>query len=53
MDHGQDMRVNHTTFVLYGAENVHRRLHGSLGMVSPEEFEADYYEALNRELLPA
>lgn len=31
----------------------HRRLHGSLGMVSPDEFEADYYAALNRELLPA
>ena len=31
----------------------HRRLHGSLGTVSPDEFEADYYAALNRELLPA
>lgn len=31
----------------------HRRLHGSLGMVSPDEFEAGYYAALNRELLPA
>lgn len=30
-----------------------RRLHGSLGMVSPNEFEADHYAALNREPLPA
>lgn len=31
----------------------HRRLHGSLGMVSPDEFEAAYYAALTREPLPA
>lgn len=31
----------------------HRRLHGSLGMVSPDEFEAAYYAALSREPLPA
>ncbi len=31
----------------------HRRLHGSLGMVSPNEFEATYYAALTREPLPA
>ncbi|WBL18241.1 IS3 family transposase [Citricoccus sp. NR2] len=31
----------------------HRRLHGSLGMVSPEEYEATYYAALTPELLPA
>ena len=31
----------------------HRRLHGSLGMVSPDEFEAAYYAALNPEPLPA
>lgn len=30
-----------------------RRLHGSLGMVSPNEFEAAYYAALNPELHPA
>ena len=30
-----------------------RRLHGSLGMVSPNEFEAAYYETLTRESLPA
>lgn len=30
-----------------------RRLHGSLGMVSPNEFEATYYAALTREPLPA
>jgi transposase InsO family protein len=30
-----------------------RRLHGSLGMVSPDEFEAAYYAALTREPLPA
>lgn len=30
-----------------------RRLHGSLGMTSPNEYEADYYAALNREPLPA
>jgi len=28
-------------------------LHGSLGMVSPDEFEAAYYAALNPEPLPA
>lgn len=31
----------------------HRRLHGSLGMVSPDEYEAAYYAALTREPLPA
>ena len=31
----------------------HRRLHGSLGMVAPVEFEATYYAALDREPLPA
>lgn len=31
----------------------HRRLHGSLGMVSPDEYEAAYYAALNPEPLPA
>ena len=31
----------------------HRRLHGSLGMSSPVEYEAAYYEALTREVLPA
>ncbi|TDT34565.1 transposase InsO family protein [Naumannella halotolerans] len=31
----------------------HRRLHGSLGMVSPNEFEAAYYAALTPEPLPA
>lgn len=30
-----------------------RRLHGNLGMISPNEFEADHYAALNRELQPA
>ncbi len=30
-----------------------RRLHGSLGMVSPDEFEATYYAALTEESLPA
>ncbi|MCB1256830.1 MAG: IS3 family transposase [Microthrixaceae bacterium] len=29
-----------------------RRLHGSLAMVSPNEFEADYYKTLTRESLP-
>ncbi|GEK85671.1 putative transposase for insertion sequence element IS986/IS6110 [Microbacterium aerolatum] len=31
----------------------HRRLHGSLGMVSPNEFEQAYYATLTRESLPA
>lgn len=31
----------------------HRRHHGSLGMVSPDEFEAAYYAALKQEPLPA
>ena len=31
----------------------HRRLHGSLGMVSPDEYEATDYAALTREPLPA
>ena len=31
----------------------HRRLHGSLGMSSPDEYEAAYYEALTREILTA
>lgn len=31
----------------------HRRLHGSLGMVSPDEFEAAYYAARTPEPLPA
>jgi transposase InsO family protein len=31
----------------------HRKLHGSLGMVSPDEYEAAYYAALSREPLPA
>jgi len=31
----------------------HRRLHGSLGMVSPAEYEADHYATLNREPQPA
>ena len=31
----------------------HRRLHGSLGMVSPDEYEAAHYAALNREPHPA
>ena len=31
----------------------HRRLHGSLGMVSPNEFEQTYYAALTEEPLPA
>lgn len=31
----------------------HRRLHGSLGMVSPDEHEAAYYAALTREPHPA
>ncbi len=30
-----------------------RRLHGSLGMVSPDEFEATYYAAITREPQPA
>lgn len=29
-----------------------RRLHGSLGMISPAEFETAHYEALNREPQP-
>ena len=29
-----------------------RRLHGSLGMMTPVEFEQDYYAALNREPQP-
>ena len=31
----------------------YRRLQGSLGMVSPDEYEADYYAALDREPHPA
>lgn len=31
----------------------HRRLHGSLGMVSPDEYEAVYYTALTRAPIPA
>ena len=31
----------------------HRRLHGSLGMVSPHEYEAAHYATLNREPIPA
>ncbi|GAA4825456.1 IS3 family transposase [Tomitella cavernea] len=31
----------------------HRRLHGSLGMTSPVEYEAAYYDSLIRETLPA
>ena len=31
----------------------HRRLHGSLGMVSPDEFEAAYYETSHQSSLPA
>lgn len=31
----------------------HRRLHGSLGMVSPDEYEAAYYTALTRAPIPA
>lgn len=31
----------------------HRRLHGGLGMVSPDEFEAAHCATLNREPLPA
>lgn len=31
----------------------HRRLHGSLGMVPPDEFEQAHYAALNREPQPA
>lgn len=31
----------------------HRRLHGSLGMVSPNEFEQTHYATLTRESLPA
>lgn len=31
----------------------HRRLHGSLGMVSPNEYEATYYAVLTREPQPA
>ena len=31
----------------------HRRLHGSLGMVSPDEYEATYYATLRPEPLPA
>ena len=31
----------------------HRRLHGSLGMVTPNEFEEDHYTTLNREPQPA
>lgn len=31
----------------------HRRLHGSLGMVSPNEFEQTHYATLTREPLPA
>ena len=31
----------------------HRRLHGSLGMVSPDEFEAAHYATLTREPHPA
>ena len=30
----------------------HRRLHGSLGMLTPEEFETAHYAALSRESLP-
>ena len=30
----------------------HRRLHGSLGMNSPAEYEAAYYKSLTREILP-
>lgn len=30
-----------------------RRLHGSLGMVSPKQYEDDYYAARNREPQPA
>ena len=31
----------------------HRRLHGSLGTVSPDEYEAAYYATLTPESLPA
>ncbi|AXL11393.1 IS3 family transposase [Microbacterium foliorum] len=31
----------------------HRRLHGSLGMVSPNDYEATYYAALKAEPIPA
>ena len=31
----------------------HRRLHGSLGMVSPNDYEATYYAALETEPIPA
>ena len=31
----------------------HRRLHDSLGMVSPHEYETDYYAALTGEPQPA
>lgn len=31
----------------------HRRLHGSLGMVSPDVFEAAYYETSQQSSLPA
>lgn len=31
----------------------HRRLHGSLGMSTPDEYEAAYYATLTRALLPA
>ncbi len=34
-------------------EHNNRRLHGSLGMVSPDEFEATYYAAITREPQPA
>ena len=30
----------------------HRRLHGSLGMLTPTEYEQDHYAALNREPHP-
>jgi len=30
-----------------------RRLHGTLGMVSPNEYEATYYATLSREPQPA
>ena len=30
----------------------HRRLHGSLGMVSPDQYEATYYEILTRDPRP-
>jgi putative transposase len=40
-------------YVAAGWVEVHRRLHGSLGWLTPVEYEQDHYAALSREPQPA